>query len=255
MKPTQWITTSPVRKPPVGPSPPVEVPPRSAMISLVHDVMRGMSRDPFWVMETAGHYRLVAFHTMAHGGGGLSTFSWRSPRFGAEQSRNGYERHGQFSPRFHESQKIAADLRTLARKMSATASHGFFSSARPAEHLRATTATAFGHYADGHQACTIQGHGAGQAIYLGFSPDVAFWHALIDWLQTSGAVSPLLTTPPGVEVTRRAGPGADVRFVLNHTFAPATVSLPHPYRDLLTGRDLSGEVQIPPQSTLVMQSH
>lgn len=407
--------TSPVRQPPVGPSPPIDLPPRSAMLSLVQDIMRPISRDPFWVMETAGQDRLVAYHTMAHGGGGLSTFSWKSPRFGAEQSRGGYEYHGILSPRFYESQQIGAELhrfadmlktarfqaqigllysidmgwaydieqvyprsrwidgvgywrlveeyytafwkanipveplpisgalndfpvvvvpclylttpeidqqladyvaqggmlivgpasgtknwhnafidhlpphgelkklfgceligtgsfgffgggtsitlnenapfgagQTFRPKMQLIDSYGFFSSARPAESLRPTTGTPIAQYADGQIACTLNSFGKGTAIYMGFSPDEDFWRALIGWLGATGRVAPLLETPPGVEVTRRRSPDFDLLFVLNHQFAPVTVSLPRAYREVISGRELAGEVEIAPQSTLVL---
>jgi beta-galactosidase len=407
---------SPVRQPPVGPSPPVVVPPRPPMIAFVQDMMRSCSRDPFWVMETAGQDRLVLFHTLAHGGGGVSTFTWKSPRFGAEQSRGGYEQHGIFSARFYESQKIAADLNTVASTVAPTryaaqvglfydiemgwaydihhvyprsrwldgvgywrlmeefytafwganipvapvgipddlnayavvvvpclylttpeinqklvdyveqggtlivgpasgaknwhnaysetlppigqlqalfgcaligsgslgyfnvettvtlsadapftplqtypcrmrsSDHiGFFSSTRPAEILRPTTAHAFGHYPQGQTACTIQPYGAGQAIYLGFSPDDGFWRALIDWLTTSNKVTPLLAPVAGVEVTQRSGTDHDLLFVLNHLFVPTTISLPATYRDLITQRHLEGEVLLAPQTTLILE--
>jgi beta-galactosidase len=112
--------TSPIRSPKVGPSPPVTFPPRSEMISFVHDMMRSFSNKPFWVMETAGQDRLVSYHTAARGGEGVSFFRWKGSRFGAEQSRGGYEYHGIFSKRFHENKQISKELHKIADVLSKT---------------------------------------------------------------------------------------------------------------------------------------
>ena len=101
---------SPLREPQAGPAPKVTFPPRPAMLAFVHDMMRSASRDPFWVMETAGQDRLVAYHTMAHGGGGTAFFRWKGARFGAEQYRGGYEYHGIYSERFYANQKLKAEI-------------------------------------------------------------------------------------------------------------------------------------------------
>ncbi len=105
--------TSPVRVPKVGPSPPIMYPPRPETISFVHDMMRGISNKPFWVMETAGQDRLVSYHTIAHGGKGVNFFRWKGSRFGAEQSRGGYEYRGIFSKRFHECNQISKELHSI----------------------------------------------------------------------------------------------------------------------------------------------
>lgn len=416
--------TSPVRQPPVGPSPPVSIPPRAPMISLVHDMMRHYSKKPFWVMETAGQDRLVTYHTMAHGGGGVNFFRWRDVRFGAEQGRGGYAYHGIFSPRFHESQRIASELDLLREKVTGTqytaqagllcsiemgwaydiqyvyprsrwidgvgywrlveevytrfwennvplepldiaddlsmypviiipclylttpeidqkladyvadggtlivgpasgtknwhnayietlpphgllkelfgceliaagatgffsgdltdgaatnlpsivqAKHapfasgktfayessaidqiGFFSSARPTEVLRITTAGAMGHYTDGQIAWTMQDYGNGQAIYLGFHPNEDFWTELLNWLAESGKITPLMATPKGVEVTRRSLADHDLLFVVNHNFVPITLHLPEACQDILNDRIVEGEFEIAAQSCYVL---
>ncbi|MHA2290345.1 MAG: beta-galactosidase, partial [Promethearchaeota archaeon] len=112
--------TSPIRHPKSSPSPPIVFPPRPEMISFVHDMMRSFSKRPFWVMETAGQDRLVSYHTLAHGGGGVNFFRWKGPRFGAEQSRGGYEYHGIFSNRFNESKQISKELHRISDLLSET---------------------------------------------------------------------------------------------------------------------------------------
>ncbi len=431
---------SPVRKPKMGPSPPVVFPPRPEMVSFVHDMIRSCSQGPFWVMETAGQDRLVAYHTLAHGGAGVNFFRWKGSRFGAEQGRGGYEYHGIFSQRFHESTKISQELhqltdrvantefagqvgllysfdmgwaydikyvyprsvwidgigywrimeeyytsfwrqnipvhpirigdgainktspssdildRTVLSKcqvlvapclylttpeinqtlcdyvqnggilivgpasgtkdwnnvyleslppgkmlgdlfgcelvgtggigifgdkikihltedapfaggqdffaqMKATTQRGFFSSTRPSEYLRATTAKVFGRYPTGQAACTINDYGKGKALYLGFSPEASFMQALIAWLTDEKKVCPLFETPAGVEVTVRkglktnaeAGDAEDLTFILNHTFAPAMLSLDQPYHEIISNQEISGNVTLAPQHTLVLE--
>ena len=106
--------TSPMRKPKDAPTPPITFPPRPEMYSFVHDMMRSFSHKPFWVMETAGQDRLVAYHTLAHGGGGVNFFRWKWSRFGAEQLRGGYEYNGIFSDRFHEGVQISTELHRIS---------------------------------------------------------------------------------------------------------------------------------------------
>ncbi|MGI5917544.1 MAG: beta-galactosidase [Anaerolineae bacterium] len=111
---------SPIRYPHGAPPPPIHYPYRPAMISLVHDLMRSFKHAPFWVLETAGQDRLVTYHTMARGGEGISFFRWRGVRFGAEQSRGGYEYHGIQSPRYIEGQRVGAEMRQIAPEVEGT---------------------------------------------------------------------------------------------------------------------------------------
>jgi len=109
---------SPVRYPDNGPPPPIAFPPRPAMYSLVHDLMRGFKHKPFWVMETAGQDRLIAYHTLAHGGEGMSMFRWRASRFGAEQGLGGFEYHGMFSERFNETKKLGEEFQVVNKEIA-----------------------------------------------------------------------------------------------------------------------------------------
>ena len=408
--------TSPVREPEVGPSPPVVFPPRAEMVSFVHDMMRNFSDQPFWVMETAGQDRLVSYHTLAHGGEGVNFFRWKGSRFGAEQSRGGYEYHGNFSARFHESKQISSVLHSISERLAKTtyqgqigllysfdmgwaydiqhvyprsrwldavgywrlmeeyytafwdknipveplgitdnfASYsvlivpclsltnddineklceyvanggvlivgpasgakdwnnlylenlpphgklkelfgcelvgtgslgfmsraldvtladdapfaagqtfscqtkssdaiGFFSSARPTELLKPTTAQPLGEFSSGGIACTLNNYGKGQAMYLGFSPDKTFMNALIEWLGIEKHVLSVLDTPEGVEATIRKGEQEELIFVVNHNFVPVNVSLPTTYTDIIHDRVLQGNVLIESQHTLVIK--
>jgi beta-galactosidase len=408
--------TSPIRKPKNAPSPPVVFPPRPEMVSLVHDMMRSFSDKPFWVMETAGQDRLVSYHTMAHGGGGVNFFRWKGPRFGAEQGRGGYEHHGIFSNRFRDGKQISDELHQISDlvsktefsgqvgllysfdmgwaydighvyprsiwidgvgywrlmeeyytafwkkninvqpmgidddlsacpvlvvpclylttpkinealrdyvkeggtlivgpasgtkdwnnvylenlppdeelkdifgcelvgtggigffgntmnvnltkdapfgsgqdfscKMKSTKEVGFFSSTRPAEILRSTTAKVFGYFPTNDAACTINKYGKGRAIYLGFSPGDKFMSAMIEWLISEEKLSPLMETPSKVEATIRKGVGTELTFIINHNFAPATVSLDAIYKDIVQDRMLQDDVVVEPQHTLILE--
>ena len=409
---------SPIREPKIGPAPPIVFPPRPEMYSFVHDMMRSFSHKPFWVMETAGQDRLVSYHTMAHGGGGVNFFRWKSSRFGAEQGRGGYEYHGIFSTRFHESKKISEELHHISDllsgtkyssqvglfysfdmgwaydisyiyprstwmdgvgywrlmeeyysafwkenipvqpvglgddlsaykvlvipclylttpeineklcnyvegggilvvgpasgtknwfnvyhenippdgdlkklfgcelvgtggigffgnemnliltkdapfdsgqefscKMKSIKEIGFFSSNRPAEILKPTTARVFGYFSTNQAACTINNYGKGRAIYLGFSPSDKFMSALIAWLKEEEKLTPLMETPPGVETTIRKGENTELTFIINHNFAPATISLKGKYKDVIKDRELHGDVIVAPQHTLTLEKY
>lgn len=111
---------TPIRYPAGSPPPPVDFPPRPAMVSLVHDLLRAFKKKPFWVMETAGQDRLVTYHTLAHGGEGINLFSWKGPRFGAEQGRGGFESHGSLTSRFFDCQQIGRELQTIGAKVDQT---------------------------------------------------------------------------------------------------------------------------------------
>jgi beta-galactosidase len=409
---------SPIREPKVGPAPPIVFPPRPEMYSFVHDMMRSFSHKPFWVMETAGQDRLVSYHTMAHGGGGVNFFRWKSSRFGAEQGRGGYEYHGILSTRFHESKKISEELHHISDllsgtkyssqvgllysfdmgwaydisyiyprstwmdgvgywrlmeeyysafwkenipvqpvgldddisaykvlvipslylttpeinaklcnyverggilvvgpasgtknwfnvyhenippngelkklfgcelvgtggigfsgnemnliltkdapfdggqefscKMKSIKDIGFFSSNRPAEILKPTTAHVFGYFSTNQAACTINDYGKGKAIYLGFSPSDKFMSALIAWLKEEEKLAPLMETPPGVETTIRKGKNTELTFIVNHNFAPATVTLNGKYKDVIKDRELHDDVIVAPQHTLILEKY
>jgi len=405
---------SPIRYPKEAPPPPVHFPPRPAMVSLVHDLMRSFRNQPFWVLETAGQDRLVTYSMLAHGGEGISFFRWRNARFGAEQGRGGYEYHGILSPRYREGQQIGAEMRRLGGLIDSTTfkpalgllysfdmgwaydiahayprstwvdgtsywrlleecyTHfwrhnvpvqpltpeddltafpvvvapclyltndeiadrlcayvrqggtlivgpdsgtkdwnnvyaldmppigklrqlfgcalvgsgrsfghtpvsvrmeadapfaaaecfaepetrgvrGFFSGSRSIEELRPEGAAVLARFeASGVPAATWNRYGRGDAIYLGWWPDARFFDALIDWLAGQRKLFRVLQTPEGVEATLREGNGRQLIFVVNHNFAPATVTLDRPYQDLVTERVVEGSLTVEPQAARIL---
>lgn len=406
---------SPIRYPDGAPPPPISFPPRPAMVSLVHDLMRSFKKKPFWVLETAGQDRLVTYHMLAHGGEGISFFRWRGVRFGAEQSRGGYEYHGILSPRYVEGQKIGAEMRRLGDVVAATSfkpsvgllysfdmgwaydiahvyprstwvdgtsywrileevythfwrhnvpvqplrpdddlsdyslviapclylvtdeiidklvayveqggtlivgpasgtkdwnnvyiedlppagklrelfgcalvgggrwfrmepltvrieddapfaagetfpgqpvptgERGFFSRMRPSEELRAEGATVFAHFeGNGVPAGTWNKYGKGKAIYLGWSPDDAFFDALIPWLEAQDKLFTVFDTPPGVEATLQEGKDRKLIFLINHNLTPATIELDKAYLELVSNEVVKDSVTVGAQAACIL---
>jgi beta-galactosidase len=130
---------------------------------------------------------------------------------------------------------------------------GAFDPRRPAEALRPTTARVFGRFSTGQPACTINRYGSGVAIYIGFSPDQHFMRELIGWLAAEQKVTPLMSTPDGVEVTVRKAEYTDVVFIVNHNSSASTVRLDGTYTDLVRDCVLSDLVDIAPHHTLVLE--
>lgn len=406
---------SPIRYPDGAPPPPISFPPRPAMVSLVHDLMRSFKKKPFWVLETAGQDRLVTYHMLAHGGEGISFFRWRGVRFGAEQSRGGYEYHGILSPRYVEGQKIGAEMRRLGDVVAATSfkpsvgllysfdmawaydiahvyprstwvdgtsywrvleevythfwrhnvpmqplrpdddvsdyplviapclylvndkiidklvayveqggtlivgpasgtkdwknvyiedvppagklrelfgcalvggggwfrtepltvrieddapfaageafpgqpvpagERSFFRRMRPSEELRAEGATVFAHFeGTGVPAGTWNKYGKGNAIYLGWSPNAAFFDAMIPWLEAQDKLFTVFDTPAGVEATLQEGKGRKLIFLINHNLTPATIELDKPYLELVSNEVVKDSVTVETQAACIL---
>jgi beta-galactosidase len=95
-----------------------------------HDLYRGMSRQPFWVMEQQpgpvnwarwnpsprpGMVRLWSHEAFAHGGDVVSYFRWRQAPFAQEQMHAGLNTpDGRLDAGGHEARQVSADLALLA---------------------------------------------------------------------------------------------------------------------------------------------
>jgi beta-galactosidase len=96
----------------------------------------------------------------------------------------------------------------------------------------------------GEPAITVNSFGKGKAVYLGPDLDGAsLGRVLLALLETSGIKSEFVV-PRGVEATVRKSGGKQWVFLLNHTAARQTVSLPGAYKDASTGKmySKSGEL-------------
>jgi beta-galactosidase len=97
--------------------------------ALAHDIMRGVKRKNFWVMEEQsgnvgwpimapaplpGEIRLWTYQAIAHGADAISYFRWRTCNFGAEQYWHGIlDYDGKPRRRYEEIQRTARELEKL----------------------------------------------------------------------------------------------------------------------------------------------
>lgn len=108
------------------------------------------------------------------------------------------------------------------------------------------------HYA-GKPAVTRNSFGQGYAWYYGAVFDEA---AAARILEESGMESPVrdwLELPPQVELAIRQDDRGPVHFLLNYNEEPATIKLAESKRDLLSGKELSGEAVIEPFGVMVLE--
>lgn len=97
---------------------------------------------------------------------------------------------------------------------------------------------------DGQAAVTAHAHGDGRVYLVGVYLDAAAQQALIDHILDGAGLHPL-ATPPGVELRRRVTPaGQDVHILINHTREPRVVPLPWAARDVLSGAQVRGEIEL-----------
>jgi len=125
------------------------------------------------------------------------------------------------------------------------------------ERLRAEGAEILARYADGVlaglPAITRHCYGTGTAWYLSTLPDDDALDALLLEAASAAGVRPALPgAPPGVCVTRRHGNGArSWLFAVNHSDRAAT--LPAVGVDLITGREVTGTLELPPHGVAVIR--
>jgi beta-galactosidase len=120
-----------------------------------------------------------------------------------------------------------------------------------AERVESIGATVLASYAggvlDGEPAITR--NGTAWYVSAGLGDDT--WERLLREVAAEARVEPVLAgTPSGVEAVRR-GP---LLYLLNHTSTPATVTLPAPVSDALTGTDLGADLTIPPGEVTIVRT-
>ncbi len=123
--------------------------------------------------------------------------------------------------------------------------------------IHAETAEVVGTYGSdfyaGRPALTRNQFGRGAAWYIASDPTQEFVNTLLKHLCQEQGVEALLTAPDGVEVTQREKDGKSFTFVLNHNADPVQVDLGGRSRtDLLTGRQLSGSVDLAGRGLLIL---
>ncbi len=105
----------------------------------------------------------------------------------------------------------------------------------------------------GEPAITMNSFGHGKAVYLGADLDPASLARVFAALLESVTIKSSFDVPRGVEVcTRKSGP-KEWTFLLNHTGATQAVTVPGPFKDLLTGATHTGKVGLDAYEVRVLQ--
>jgi len=100
---------------------------------------------------------------------------------------------------------------------------------------------------------TRNSYGRGAAWYAGaVVREQAFYDQVVAGLLDDAEIKPLVSPPPGVEVSLRSGEGRRLLFVLNHTEEEQTVEVP-PGRDLVAGKGTRGNLGLEPYGVAVIK--
>ena len=121
------------------------------------------------------------------------------------------------------------------------------------DELEASEAESIACFANGETAISLNRYGQGLAMYLGCEPDDSFYRQMVRWLVSQHRVTPPLVTDADVEITRRAGGGHDLIFVLNHNNAPEQVVLDARYRELISETVVDGLLVIEGQGVRILE--
>jgi len=110
----------------------------------------------------------------------------------------------------------------------------------------------------GETALTRNTVGAGAAFYVATLPSTQGWRELLTTVCSAhGIGSPLAggaVPPPGVEVTRRIGPGGAVVYLINHNRAVSVeVTLPAPCVDLVSRAEVRGAITLAPLDVRILR--
>jgi beta-galactosidase len=105
---------------------------------------------------------------------------------------------------------------------------------------------------DDEIAITVCAQGTGLAYVVGTYLDVAAQQAMVDhFLQNAGMQK--IETPPGIEISIRVRPdGQHLYVIVNHERLPATVTLPFPALNPLTGQSVIGAFRLAPYGVAVL---
>ena len=101
--------------------------------------------------------------------------------------------------------------------------------------------------------CLTENHyGKGAAYYIGTEPDEEFLREFISKICSLQGVTSLYPAQDGVEITVRVKEKENTVFVINHNRAEAWIDFGEEHlTDLLTGRTVTGRVQMAPRAVMV----
>lgn len=109
-------------------------------------------------------------------------------------------------------------------------------------------------YYAGSPAVTRNAFGKGTAFYVGTVPDPSGMAWLMEQVCETANIKPVSSNAPdGVELLRRVNGNSSWLFVLNHSEEKVEVPLEGHGRDLLTGRQVRGSIELEPTGVAVIQ--
>jgi hypothetical protein len=95
--------------------------------------------------------------------------------------------------------------------------------------------------------------GKGQVVLLGTVPDPQSLVTLVTQVGSPDATTPYVQASSNVLVVPRSGDGGEGAVVVELRNTSGRLSLPHRFIDLLSGRTLEGEVEVPGYSVMVLK--
>jgi beta-galactosidase len=107
---------------------------------------------------------------------------------------------------------------------------------------------------DGDAAITMNSFGKGKAVYIGADLDPANLGRVLATLVAMSGSKSTFEVPRGVELTTRKSGSAQWTYLLNHTGATQTITLPGRFKNLLSGGTLESKTSIDPYGVLVLQA-
>ncbi|HKB90956.1 MAG TPA: DUF4434 domain-containing protein, partial [Opitutaceae bacterium] len=115
-------------------------------------------------------------------------------------------------------------------------------------------ATFHGRGLEGKPAITLNHFGKGFMVYLGGdSRDQHFHDKLFSLLADHFQIPPLLNVPEGVEVVSRKGNQHEYLFLLNLTGDTQSIDLPKSYDEMISRKQISGNLTLPPFDVAVLR--
>ena len=106
----------------------------------------------------------------------------------------------------------------------------------------------------GMPVLTRNSYGEGKAYYVATASDEKFYRKFLKDVCEEAGIRLALPVPEGVEVTARSRGEQKLWYLLNHNETPATVQLPIPTEDLLTGeKRTAGEITLAPKDAVILR--
>jgi len=108
-------------------------------------------------------------------------------------------------------------------------------------------------YFSGKPAITLNKYGRGQTLYVGSLGTDGLHEILVDWaLETSG-IRPVMSAPPGIEITERWQGDRRLLFFLNHMEVEQEIPIQQSYVDLISGAVIKDNMKIAPFGVSVLE--